>query len=79
MYNITNRIIHGSSYALDLDTVEFLTWRVNEDTGDYWVKLHLPSGKEIRVKVPEDDLRDIVDAVYQDTLELKIGEEYGLD
>ena len=58
MYNITNRIIHGSSY---------------------WVKLHLPSGKEIRVKVAEDDLRDIVDAVYQDTLELKIGEEYGLD
>jgi len=79
MFKIENRIMHGSSYALNLDNIEFLTWRLNEETKDYWVKLHLPSGKEIRIKVAEDDLRDIVDEVYQETLELDIGDEYGLD
>ncbi len=79
MFKIENRIMHGSSYALHLDNIEFLTWRLNVETKDYWVKLHLPSGKEIRIKVGEDDLRDIVDEVYQETLELDIGDEYGLD
>jgi len=79
MFKIEDGVIHGSSFAVKIETVEFLTWRLNEESSMYWVKFHLPSGKEIRVKVPEDDLRDIVDAVYQDTLELQIGEEYGLD
>ena len=35
MYEITNRIIHGSSFLVSLDTVEMLTMRLNEDTNEY--------------------------------------------
>ena len=78
MYKIEKGIIHGSSYAVHVDKIEFLTWRLNEDTGDFWVKLHIESGKEIRLKVSEQDLRDIIDWKY-DNVELEIGDEYGLD
>ena len=79
MYKIENGIIHGSSFALHVDKIEFLTWRLNEDTGDYWVKLHIESGKEIRLKVSENDLREITEWKYNDKIELEIGDFYGLD
>ena len=73
MYEIEDRIIHGSSFAVALDTIEFLTWRLNEDTGDYWVKFHLPSSKEIRIKVVEADLRNIVDEWGKADIDLILG------
>lgn len=79
MYKIENGIIHGSSFALHVDNIEFLTWRLNEDTGDYWVKLHIGSGKEIRLKVSEEDLREITEWKYNSDIDLEIGDEYGLD
>ena len=79
MFKIENGLIHGASYALHVDKIEFLTWRLNEETEEFWVKLHTPSGKEIRLKVSEQDLRDIVDWKYNGDYELEIGDEFGLD
>ena len=58
-YTINNKIIHGTSFAISLDDVEFMTWRRNDETGDYWVKFHVPSGKEIRIKVTATELQEI--------------------
>jgi len=79
MFKIENRIIHDVSFAVSLDSVEFVTWRKNDDTGDYWVKLHLPSGKEIRIKVSAMALRDIVDEIYNGQYELELGDYNELD
>lgn len=79
MYKIENGIIHGSSFATTLRTVEFMTWRLNEETGEYWMKFHLPSGKEIRIKVDEDGLRDIVEDWAEINLDLKLGVKDELD
>lgn len=77
MFTIENRIMHGTSFVISLDNVEFITWRLNEDTGDYWVKLHIPSGKEIRIKVGEEELRNIVDVWSANSnIYLKIGDDY---
>ncbi len=82
MHEIEGRMIHGLSFAISLNEIEFITWRMNEDTGDYWVKFHVPSGKEIRIKVTEMELREIVDAWSIDNttqVNLNIGDENGLD
>tara|TARA_R100000656_G_C3957083_1_gene129371 strand:- start:2042 stop:2284 length:243 start_codon:yes stop_codon:yes gene_type:complete len=79
MYTIQDRYIHGNSYALLMDNIEFLTWRFNEETKQYWLKLHVPSGKEIRIRVSENELRDIVDTWSMNMMELDIGDEHGLD
>ena len=60
MYKIENGVIHGSSYATMLRTVEFITWRLNEEKEEYWMKCHLPSGKEIRIKVDVHQARSTI-------------------
>ncbi len=79
MFKIENGIIHGSSYATLLRTVEFITWRLNEDSGEYWMKFHVPSGKEIRIKVNEEDLRSILNDWAEYELKLELGDEDELD
>ncbi len=79
MFKIENGIIHGSSYATMLRTVEFITWRLNEDSGEYWMKFHVPSGKEIRIKVNEEDLRSILNDWAEYELKLELGDEDELD
>lgn len=79
MYKIENGVIHGSSYATLLRTIEFITWRMNEDTGEYWMKFHLPSSKEIRIKVDEISLREILDEWAETNLELELGDKDELD
>ena len=79
MFSILQGYIHGASFIVALRDVEFLTWRLNEDTGDYWVKFHVPSGKEIRIKVDEDDLKYIVSVWTSEEMKLNIGDKYGLD
>ena len=78
-FTINRKIIHGSSFAVSLDDVEFMTWRRNDETGDYWVKFHVPSGKEIRLKVSETDVREITNEWTQKNINMKIGDENGLD
>jgi len=60
MYQISGQIIHSHSFAVSLETVEFLTVRLNEETGEYWLKMHLPSSKEIRIKVSKSELNSIM-------------------
>tara|TARA_R100000995_G_scaffold1763_1_gene1163 strand:- start:11853 stop:12122 length:270 start_codon:yes stop_codon:yes gene_type:complete len=60
MYQISGQIIHSHSFAVPLETVEFLTVRLNEETGEYWLKMHLPSSKEIRIKVSEAEVNSIL-------------------
>ena len=79
MYNLENGIVHGATYAVKLDDIEFFTWRYNEESGQYWIKFHVPSGKEVRIKVSENELREIVDEWALAPLELSIGDENGLD
>ena len=79
MFKIENGVIHGSSYATLLRTVEFITWRLNEDSGEYWMKFHVPSGKEIRIKVNEEDLRSILNDWAEYELKLELGDDDELD
>ena len=79
MYSIESGVIHGSSFAVALHSIEFITWRLNEETGKYWVKFHLPSGKEIRIRVSELELTDITDTSSGISLNIKIGGKYELD
>jgi len=60
MYQISDKIMHSHSFAVPLQTVEFLTVRLNEENGEYWLKMHLPSGKEIRIKVSSLELNSIL-------------------
>ena len=32
-FRVQDRFVHGSSFAIHMDSVDFLTWRMNEDTG----------------------------------------------
>ena len=81
MYEIDDmsRVIHGGSYAVALDTIEFITWRLNEETNNYWVKMHLPSGKEIRIKISANDLTELVNQRFNGDIDLELGDEDELD
>ena len=56
---IDNRIIKGNSFWFNVTKVDFTTRRMNDETGEYWVKFHFPSGKEIRIKVDRKDLDEL--------------------
>ena len=60
-FSITNSVIHGNSFAVCLSQVEFITWRLNDETGQYWLKLHFPSSKEIRIKSSLSELNEILE------------------
>ena len=92
MFTVTNNgYIHGPSVIVELRTVEFFSWKRNEESGEYWIKLHVPSGKEIRIRANEGNLRTIVreweryggqafdNMLLPTEIELKIGEKYELD
>lgn len=83
MYRITDGIIHGPSFGVLLEDIEFLTWRLNEETGEYWMKFHVSSGKEIRIKLSFDSLNDIFGkwaiAKGNDTFPYFNGDENELD
>ena len=57
---IDNVIIKGSSFWFNVAKVDFTTRRMNDETGEYWVKFHFPSGKEIRIIVDGEDLDEIL-------------------
>lgn len=59
-FHISDRIIHGNTFAIKLKEIEFMTWKLNTDTGNYWLKFHTPSSKEIRIKVSIDHLNLIL-------------------
>ena len=59
-FRVSQDVIHGGSYAIRFSNVDFVTWKKNFETGEYWVKLHTMSGKEIRLKVNHQGLNDIL-------------------
>ena len=61
-YTISNDVIHGGSYAINLDNIDFITWKKNFETGEFWVKFHTNSSKEIRLKVTLVELNEILQA-----------------
>ena len=62
-------VIHGGSYSIPVENVDFLTWKRNLETGKYWLKLHTMSGKEIRLQVNIDELNQIMKACGNDDCE----------
>ncbi len=61
MFEVTQDFIHGASFALHFKNIDFVTWRRNTDTGEYWIKLHTQSGKEIRLHSSLEELNDLLD------------------
>lgn len=53
--------VQGRSFCFPLSQVSFVTWRMNDETGSYWLKFHFSSGKEIRIKVNLEELNDILE------------------
>ena len=57
-------VIHGQSYAIRTNNIDFVTWKRNNETrNEYWMKLHTKSSKEIRIKVDLDGLNEILGTV----------------
>lgn len=52
--------IHGGSFCINVDNVDFMTWKRNIETGLFWVKLHTLSGKEVRVKSNAEGLTKLL-------------------
>ncbi len=59
-YKIADDVIHGGSFAIHISNIDFITWKRNFETGEFWVKLHTNSSKEIRLKVTLLELNDIL-------------------
>ena len=68
-------VIHGGSYAIKIDHIDFITWKKNHETGEYWVKLHTNSSKEIRLKVNYDNLNDILRTYGNKVVHYEDGDE----
>ena len=68
-----NPVIHGGSYAVKVKNVDFLTWKKNHETGNYWAKFHTKSGKEIRLKINYDELNRLLGVIMNENVEY--GEE----
>jgi len=66
-------VIHGGSYSIPSTNVDFVTWKKNIETGEYWAKLHTMSGKEVRLKVDHDELNRLLKTCGND--EVYFGEE----
>ena len=54
-------IVKANSYMIDLNKVDFITWKENErEEGTYWAKLHIGT-KEVRYVCKNiDSLRDLL-------------------
>ncbi len=77
-FRVQDRFVHGSSFAIHMDSVDFLTWRMNEDTGQYWVKFHYGQ-KEVRIRVTPTELQQLVAVWAGQELDIKIGDKHDMD
>jgi hypothetical protein len=66
--------IHGGSYSIPIAHIDFVTWKKNHETGEFWVKLHTISGKEIRLRVTFRELNEILQETGNENVEYKNGE-----
>ena len=73
-----SHVIHGGSYSIPVSNVDFVTWKKNLETGEFWVKLHTMSGKEIRLRVNFNELNEILKITGNTLVEYKNGDDdYG--
>jgi len=56
----TEVFVQGRSFCFPLSHVSFITWRMNDETGSYWLKFHFTSGKEIRITVNLGELNNLL-------------------
>ena len=55
-------ILHTKRAVVNLKDVEFITWRQNDENGEWWAKLHLPSSKEIRlVYATYEEMQELIE------------------
>ena len=70
--------IHGGSDSIPVSNVDFVTWKKNVETGEFWVKLHTLSGKEIRLRVNFKELNEVLRVTGNSLVEYKNGDDdYG--
>ena len=72
-------IIHGGSYSIPVRNVDFMTWKKNHETGEFWVKLHTISGKEVRLKVSHENLNEILGICGNRKVRYEDSDENGMD
>tara|TARA_Y100001938_G_scaffold139640_1_gene206803 strand:- start:178 stop:477 length:300 start_codon:yes stop_codon:yes gene_type:complete len=63
MENLYNKryLIKSNSYMIDLFNVDFITWKENEnETGTYWVKLHIGTKEARYVCSSLEELHDLI-------------------
>ena len=55
-------LIKSNSYMIDLDNVDFITWKENEKiAGTYWAKLHIGSKDARYVCKDEASLKNLLE------------------
>ena len=75
---IEQTFVQGRSFCFPLTQVCFVTWRLNDETGHYWLKFHFNSSKEIRVKVSLVEVNEILTAWTNGNINYR-GNEYELE
>ena len=69
-----SKAIHGGSFCIDVENVDFMTWKKNIETGMFWVKLHTISGKEVRVKSDKDALNKLLEVIGNKNVKYEYGD-----
>ena len=78
-YSEGDSVIHGGSYSVPVRNIDFVTWKKNIERGEFWVKLHTMSGKEIRLKVSYDNLNEILRICGNELVHYENGDDDGMD
>ena len=66
-----NYIVYLEQGVINLQDVEFITWRQNDKNQDWWAKLHMPSGKDVRlIYASKPELMDLIELWEEARIEL---------
>ena len=74
-----DHVIHGGSYSVPVKNIDFTTWKKNHETGEFWVKLHTMSGKEIRLRVSYEGLNSLLKITGNDRVQYDNGDNDGME
>lgn len=70
-----NFVIKENTFIINLNKVDFITFKLNEENfGEYWIKFHI-GGKEARYICDIDELKDILEQWCGMVLEVEELEE----
>ena len=77
-------ILKSGSYLADLAKVDLITWRENEEDGDFWLKLHIGQ-KEVRFACDRMVMESVLTSWTEsqgkevDMRQYELGEVNGID